>query len=182
MADETHILAPRRTTHYPPPRRRNERKSQSRKALRCNLGILARNGSQKGGPGKTFPGTEREPCCAKQTQFAVGQMKANWFSGKGLRGEWQIVRRRKQSQCQRAHPRAGANRQSLAMAAGPEESIAPNEPNWAAAKMNVSCFSGKDYGNLRVLGAGRNKACAKVSWCNSAGMNPARPKLADRPE
>jgi len=24
--------------------------------------------------------------------------------------------------------------------------------------------------------------CAKVSWCNSAGMNPARPKLADRPE
>jgi len=27
-----------------------------------------------------------------------------------------------------------------------------------------------------------NKPCAKVSWCNSAGMNPARPKLADRPE
>jgi len=28
----------------------------------------------------------------------------------------------------------------------------------------------------------KNKPCAKVSWCNSAGMNPARPKLADRPE
>jgi len=27
-----------------------------------------------------------------------------------------------------------------------------------------------------------NKACAKVSWCNSAGFSPARPKLADRPE
>jgi hypothetical protein len=28
----------------------------------------------------------------------------------------------------------------------------------------------------------QNKPCAKVSWCNSAGLNPARPKLADRPE
>ena len=27
-----------------------------------------------------------------------------------------------------------------------------------------------------------NEACAKVSWCNSAGFSPARPKLADRPE
>jgi len=35
---------------------------------------------------------------------------------------------------------------------------------------------------VRRLFAMKNKVCAKVSWCDSAGKNPARPKLADRPE
>jgi len=49
------------------------------------------------------------------------------------------------------------------------ESRITNEPN-------LCIFRAK------IAGDRRNKACAKVSWCNSAGMNPARPKLADRPE
>ena len=56
------------------------------------------------------------------------------------------------------------------------------QTQFAPGLMGSTPFMERRYDDTAHRGAAENKACAKVSWCDSAGFNPARPKLADRPE
>jgi len=62
------------------------------------------------------------------------------------------------------------------------EAVLKKQSQFPDARISVNVLQGKDYGNMARFPGRENKACAKVSWCNSAGLNPARPKLADRLE
>jgi len=85
---------------------------------------------------------------------------------------------------------SGGRGESMGTRRGLTAAVAPNEPNLARVSPGRANPQRRDcrVASLLAMTPARrepvmsNKACAKVSWCNSAGMNPARPKLADRPE
>src|SRR4030042_4850248 len=50
-----------------------------------------------------------------------------------------------------------------------------NKPNWPGGR-DIPVFHYSIIPAFHPVPDVRNEACAKESWCNSAGWNPARPK------
>ena len=96
--------------------------------------------------------------CAKRTQFPAFRAKNRGQAGK-------------QGQFNETHAGADLGRRRIAMAGIKGEPLISNEPNFAEAEMNVSCFCEGAHENHRAVGLRKKKAnpdrcrrCAGALW------------------